>query len=68
VRVLEGAVGDIRNLDAEVLVHLRVPCRRDIRGADLAGDHVLLQLEAQDDVQVVGGLVRLDADERGLDR
>ena len=33
---------------------------------ELAGEDLLLQLEAQDDVQVVGRLVGLDADERRL--
>ena len=34
---------------------------------NVVGEHRLLELEAQDDVQVVGRLVRLDADQRRLD-
>ena len=66
VRVLERAVRDVRHLDAEVLHHLRVPGLGNVGSGELAGGHVLLELEAEDDVEVVRGLVRLDADERRL--
>ena len=44
-----------------------VPLLGELVEVDIAADQLLLELEPQDDVQVVRGLVGLDADERGLD-
>src|SRR5207302_2039638 len=46
---------------------LRVPRRGHVDRLELAGQERLLQLEAQQDVQVVGRLVGLDPDKRALD-
>ena len=64
--VLEHPVGVVRHLDAEVLVHARVPLLREVGERDPAREQLLLELEAEDHVEVVRDLVRLDADERGL--
>ena len=66
VDVLEHPVGVVRHLDAEVLVHARVPLLREVGERDPAREQLLLELEAEDHVEVVRDLVRLDADERGL--
>ncbi len=66
MRVLKRAVGDVGHLDAQVLHHLRVPGLGHVGGGEAAGDHLLLQLEAEDDVEVVRRLVRVDADEGRL--
>ena len=68
MNVLEHASRVVGDVDAEVLVHLGVPGLRQVAQLDVAGQDVLLELEAQDDVHVVGHLVRLDADERRLRR
>ena len=65
--VLEAAVGDVRHLDSEVLGHLRVPGFGDIGGGEPAARRLLLQFEAEDDVEVVGDLVGVDTDQRRLD-
>ena len=51
----------------EVVVHPAVPLLGELLERELVAQHRLLQLEAQDDVQVVGRLVRLDPDQRRLD-
>ena len=65
--ILQHAVGVVGHLDAQVLAHAGVPGLGQVGEAQLAFHDFLLQLEAQDDVQVVGGLVGLHADERRLD-
>ena len=56
-------VGDV---DAEEVAASRVPRRRDSRRPQRALHQRDLELEAQDHVERVGGLVGLDADQRGL--
>ena len=46
---------------------LRVPGFGDVRGRERALDQLLLDLEAQDDVERVGRLVGIDADQAALD-
>ena len=67
VHVLQHAVGVIVDGDAEVLLKARVPCLGQVADGERPIDQALLELEAQDDVQRVGGLVGLDADVAGLD-
>ena len=59
-------MGVVRHVDAEVVLHPRVPRLGQVVERQSARDELLLELEAQDDVQVVGHLVGLDADERRL--
>src|SRR5579859_2929156 len=49
VHVLEHAVGDVGDVDPEVLVDLRVPRLTRVRGSETPADEILLELEAQDD-------------------
>src|SRR6476659_4547772 len=67
VDVLQDALGVVRHVDPEVVVHPAVPLVRQLVERELVAQHRLLELEAQDDVEVVRRLVRLDADERRLD-
>ena len=62
VNVLEHAVRVVGNLDAEVARHRLVPHLRQLAQVEAAHD-LLLELEAEDDVQVVRRLVGLDADQ-----
>src|SRR2546423_2963477 len=66
VHVLQDAVRGVGDVDAEVFRHARVPCLREGGHLEPLADEVLLELEAQDDVHAVGDLVRVDADQRGL--
>jgi hypothetical protein len=66
VHVLQHAVGVARNLDPEVLVHPAVPLGREVTRLDVAGEQVLLELEPENDVHVVGDLVGGDPDQRRL--
>ena len=54
-------------VDAEVLPHAAVPLLGQLLERELVREHRLLELEAEDDVQVVRRLVRLDADQGRLD-
>ncbi len=63
VHVLEHAVGVVGHLEPEVLPEPRVPRLGQIGDRQPALDQLLLELEAQDDVQAVGRLVGLDPDE-----
>ena len=63
VHVLEHAARVVGHLDAEELPHPRVPRLRQVGERELAGDELLLELEAEDDVQRVGDLVGVDADQ-----
>ena len=67
MHVLEHAERVARHLDAQVVVHPAVPLLRELLERELVAEHRLLQLEAQDDVQVVRRLVGLDPDQRRLD-
>ena len=67
VHVLEHAEPVVRRLDAEVLAHALVPHLGQLLELDRPRDQLLLELEAEDDVQVVRRLVGLDANQRRLD-
>ena len=67
MHVLKHAEPVVRRLDAEVLAHALVPHRGQVLELDRPCDQLLLELEAEDDVQVVRRLVGLDANQRRLD-
>ena len=67
VDVLQHALGVVRHVDPQVVVHPAVPLLGQLLERELVVEHRLLELEAEDDVQVVGRLVRLDPDQRRLD-
>src|SRR2546426_1023707 len=62
----EPAARVVRRRQAEVLLHLRVEELRHVGDGEPVVDQLLLELEAQDDVEVIGDLVRIDADQRRL--
>ncbi len=57
--------GDIH---AQVLLIQAIPCGGQVMGGDGAGEHLLFQLIANHDVQAVGELIGLGADQRGPGR
>ena len=63
--VLQTAVSVIGNIDAQVLVHKTAPQGGDIAGRCLAGKEQALDLIAHHDVEGIGELVGLGANERG---
>ena len=67
MHVLQHADAVVRRLDADERAHALVPGGRQIVDAEVAAHQRELELEAQEDVQVVGDLVGLDADQRRLD-
>src|SRR2546423_3464752 len=67
VDVLEDAGARIRHVYAEVGVHPLVEGLRQVARLEPAREERPLELEAQDDVQVVRDLVRVDPRERGPD-
>ena len=62
--VLQDPARVVRDVDPQVVLHASIPRFRELAQLDGAADDLLLELEAQDDVQVVGRLVGLDADQR----
>src|SRR5438093_542258 len=62
VDVLECAVAVVRHVEPEIGLEARVPRLGKVFDLELALEQLVLQLEAEEDVQVVGDLVRLDAD------
>ncbi len=56
----------VGHLDAEHVGHPGIPCVLQVLRVERTLDELLLELEAQDDVEAVCRLVRLDADEPGL--
>jgi hypothetical protein len=66
VSVLQHALRVVGDVDAEVVVHPRVPDLRQVLQLDAVVDDVALELEAKDHVHAVRHLVGLDADERRL--
>src|SRR5262249_3148129 len=68
VHVLEDAVRIVRHVDAEVLLHSRIPRRRQIANGQRPGEQLQLELEAQDDVEPIRDLVRIAAERTGPDR
>src|SRR5437899_2045113 len=67
VHVLQDAVCDVRHVDPEVLADPRVPDLRQVAEVAVAREELLLELEAEDDVQVVRSPVRVDPDQRRPD-
>ena len=51
MHVLEDAAYVVGHVDAEQILHLRVPGLGQVAERERAGDELLLQLEAEDDVQ-----------------
>ncbi len=66
VDVLEAAFGVVLHGESEEGLEAAVPLGGDIGEGELAGEDGAFQLEAEEDVQVVGDLVGLDADVAAL--
>ena len=67
VYVLQHALGIVGRDDAQIGFHLCVPRLGQLRQFHFPLQHVVLDLEAQENVQVVGHLVGFDADHARLD-
>ena len=67
VDVLQHPLRVVRRDDAEVALHRVVPQPRQVGDVDRTVDEPRLDLEPQHDVEVVGHLVRFDANERRRD-
>ena len=67
MHVLQHAARIVGHIDAEQLLHLGVPRLGQVVERERAGDELLLELEAEDDVERVGDLVRVDPDQPGRD-
>src|SRR4051794_31997268 len=67
VDVLQNSLRVVGDADPEVVPHPAVPLVRKLLEREVVGQHRLLELEAQDDVEVVRRLVGLDTDEGRLD-
>src|SRR5207302_8338886 len=63
----EDAAARVRNLEPEVAEDALVERLRQVAHLQPAGEELALELEAEDDVEVVRDLVRVDAGERGPD-
>ena len=66
VNVLQHALGVIRRGDAQVVFHPGVPDFRQVRHLDGAFHQADLDLQAEHDVQVVGGFIGFHPDQAGL--
>src|SRR5713101_3028145 len=64
VDVLQDSLTIVGYIEAEVRLERLVPRLGQIANLESAVEHVVLQLESQQDVKVVSDLVRLDPDER----
>ncbi len=64
--VLKTALGVIGDLQAEEFLEELVPCGREIADFEIPGNKAGFELETEKDVEVVGDLVGLDADEGAL--
>ena len=67
VDVLEDAAGVVGDLEAEVVAVARVPGLGQVLEREVVLEDLQLELEADQDVEVVGDLVGLDPDQRALD-
>src|SRR3954452_11651491 len=67
VDVLQNDLRVVRHGDPEVVPHAAVPLVRQLVERELFREHLLLELEPKDYVQVVGRLVGFDQDQRRLD-
>ena len=63
MNVLQAPLHIVRRADAEPLLHPGVPGFGQVAHRQLSGEQLLLQLVAQHDVQRVGELVRIHADQ-----
>ena len=66
MRILQAAARVVGNGNAQVLVHKAIPKRGDVLGRGLAGKQYALDLVAHHNMQRVGELVSLGADQRRL--
>ena len=66
--VLQAADPVLGDGQAEIVLDALVPDTGQVLAGEVAFDHGPLEFEAEHDVQVVGDLVRLDADEIRLDQ
>ena len=66
MRILQAAARVVGNGNAQVLIHEAIPKRGDILGCGLAGKQHALDLVAHHNVQRIGELVGLGADQRRL--
>ena len=64
MHVLQTAVAIVGWRDAKLSLHCRTPSLRQVLHAKLALEQSKLKIEAQHDVQIVGYLVRVGANER----
>ena len=67
VHVLQAAVAVVGRGDAEVGLEARAPGLGQVLDREPALQQLQLQVEAQHDVQIVGHLVGVGADQRALD-
>src|SRR5262245_6720518 len=67
VNVLQAALSVGRRLDAQILPVLLAPCGGQVADRQLLREQGLLQLKADNDVQVVRRFVGLDANQRWCD-
>ena len=71
MHVLEAAAPVVRGTDPDELLHAVVPALGQVLRVEVAEQELLLETEAEDDVQPVRRLVRVDADQgraRPVDR
>ena len=61
--VLQTAVAIVGRRDAKIGLHCRAPSLRQVLHAELALEQFQLEIEAQHDVQIVGHLVGVSANE-----
>ena len=66
MNILQHPLGIIGGRDAQIILHLVVPCLGKVRNDQTALHHGDLQFQAQHDVQIIGGFVRLNTDEGGF--
>jgi hypothetical protein len=59
VGVLQYAERLVLGNEAQILIHLRVPRFREVGDSEAVLEEIHLELEAQEDMEVVGELVRL---------
>ena len=62
--VLQGALAIVGDVDAEVGLDASVPCLRQVHHLELALEHLVFELEAEQHVHVVSDLVGFDSDQR----
>ena len=65
MHILQGAFGIILRTNAQILLHLRVPGFRKIIDTEITGKKRLLQFITDNNMQIVGHLIRFDANQGG---